>query len=228
MDSKAAWKGWSRFCSMGCQESRVWDIGARSPRALTLTLGQWWGPWVSRHWRSLKLGSSQRANLSTEQRRQIQIRPVYFWQHTMLLSLALSLLFSHSTAAFIDFENCLPPSTINSNPVQLQFIPLYVYATFNTTAASHSLNITVYGNVSGSANPPQASLPAWNDTQYWTNQSEMAGKILDVSPATNLVSTLFVSFNVLSYTPYAPAATRFANTTIQGQFPLAPVFTPNA
>ena len=224
MDTKAAWNGWSRFSLMGSQESCAWNTGVRHPTTFTLALGQWLGAWLPQHWRSESVGSRQRASLSTKQHQEIQLRPVYIWQHTMLVILTLSLLFNPSMAAFIEFENCLPPSVINNNPLQLQFIPLYVYATFNTTAASHNLNVTVYGNVSGSTWPPP---PAWNDTQYWANPNETLGKILDVSPV-NLASTLLASFNVLSYTPYNSLAMRFANNTIQGQFPLAPVFTPNA
>lgn len=231
MDNKAVRNGWTRFSSTRNRRLCAWNTGDGHSIGFTIALRQWFRAWLPQHWRGENVEIRQQADCLTKQHRQIQTRPACFWQHTMLVFLALSLLFKSSVAAFIDFENCLAPSVINNNPLQLQLIPLYVYAAFNTTAASHHLNVTVYGNVSGfplSGNPPPAILPAWNDTQYWTNTSETAGKIMDVNPVNNLASTLFVSFNVLSYTPYNPSATRFANTTLQGQFPLAPVFTPNA
>lgn len=230
MDNKAARNAWSRFSATRIQRMCAWNTAIWDSLGFTIALGQWCRAWLPQHWWSDNMESRQQANHSTKQHRQIQIRPAYFWQQTMLVFLALSLLFKTSVAAFIDFENCLAPSVIN-NPLQLQFTPLYVYASFNTTAESHNLNVTVYGNISGFAlagNPPPATLPAWNDTQYWANTSETAGKIMDVSPVNNLASTLFVSFNVLSYTPYNSQAMRFANHTLQGQFPLVPVFTTDA
>ena len=226
MGTKVAWSGWSRFPLMGIQELCAWETGVRHRAALTLGLGQWLRAWVSQHSRRENKGSGQLANHSTKQQRWTQIRSACFWQHTMVVILTLSLLVNHSIAAFIEFENCLTPSIINNPPLQLQLVPLHVYAKFNTTATSHNLNITVYGNVSGSATPT-VPLEPWDDTQYWANSSATTGKILDVSPTSNVASTLFASFNVLSYTPYSLGATRFANTTLQGQFPLAPVFTPN-
>lgn len=219
MGTKAAWSGWSRFPWMGMQEPCAWDTGVRHRAALTLGLGLWLRAWLAQHSRRENVGPRQQANHSTEQQRQTQIPSACFLQHTMLVILTLSLLVNHSIAAFIEFQNCLTPS-INNEP---QLVPLHVYATFNVTANSHKLNITVYGNVSSSANPA-----LWNDTQYWTNSSATAGKILDVNPTTSLASTLFASFDVLSYTLYSLGPTRFANATLQGKFPLAPVFTPNA
>lgn len=86
-----------------------------------------------------------------------------------MLSL-LALLLQPATAVFINFENCLDVNIINSNPLQLQFIPLYVDVRFNTSQPSHNLNATIYGNVSGQAVTgvyPPADDPNWtnpNDT----------------------------------------------------------------
>ena len=225
MGTKVACNGWPRFSLMRSKKSRAGQTGLKCHTAFSLDLGQWLRAWLPQRWRGENIEPSPRPNHSAMRRWQKQIRPAYLLQYTMLLLLVMSLLVNPSTAAFIYFENCLAPSVINSNPLQLQFVPLHVYAAFNTTAASRNLNVTVYGNVSGLATP--GPYPAPNDPQ-WTNPNETVGKIVDVSEPDNLASTLFASFNVLSYTPYNLGATRFANTTIQGQFPLAPVFTANA
>ncbi len=127
-------------------------------------------------------------------------------------------------AAFINFENCLSPNIINSNPLQLQFRPLFVYVAFNSTAASHNINVTVYGNVAGIAT--QQPYPSPNDPQ-WANPNDTVGKIPDVDKANNKFSTLTATFNVLDYTPYDAPAIQFCNTTVHGQCPLSPAFTAN-
>ncbi|KAL8795845.1 MAG: hypothetical protein Q9195_001725 [Heterodermia aff. obscurata] len=123
-----------------------------------------------------------------------------------------------SKAAFVGFKDCLSPNVINSVPKQLQFTPLLVWASFNSST-SHNLNVTVYGNVSGQAtlqNPPTNPLdPSWNDP------NSTLGKIVDVPKN---ITTLTGTFNVLDYTPYEIPATRFCNTTVHGQCPIAPVF----
>ena len=131
-----------------------------------------------------------------------------------------------SHAAFIStFSDCLSPNTINSDPRQLQLTPYWVWAFFDSVSTSHSLNVTIYGNVSGKAT--QDPLPPWNDTR-WNDPNETVGKIVDISKATDIYTTLQAQFNVLDYTPYSVPATRFCNTTVQGKCPIAPSFAPNA
>ena len=143
-----------------------------------------------------------------------------------LLIISVFLLAGSSHAAFITtFNNCLGPNTINSNPKQLQFIPYWVWAFFNSSSTSHNLNVTIYGNVAGIAT--QQPYPGPDDPQ-WQNPNDTVGKIVDVSKSTNLATTLEAQFNVLDYTPYSAPATRFCNTTVQGQCPIAPNFAPNA
>lgn len=101
--------------------------------------------------------------------RTTRTRPVAIFVLLGLLQL-LSLLVQPTTAAFITFQNCLDPNIINSNPLELQFIPLYVNAHFNSSDQAHNLNVTIYGNVSGQAvtgTYPPATDPGWtnsNDT----------------------------------------------------------------
>ncbi len=140
------------------------------------------------------------------------------------LLLVTFLLIRPSTAVFVTFSNCLSPDIINSNsPQQLQFVPLYVWATFNSSAASHNINVTAYGNVAGIAT--QQPYPAHDDPQ-WRNPNATVGKIPDVAgPANDQKYTTFTTqFNVLDYTPYDPPAVRFCNSSSLTQCPLTPVF----
>ena len=129
-----------------------------------------------------------------------------------------------SGAVFVDFENCLSPNIIHStsqNQSLLQFTPYHVWASFNDSAPSHTLNITVYGNISGIAT--NESRPAWNDPR-WQNDNITLGKIVDEDQSNNHWSTFFARFNVLDYTPYDAPASRFCNSTIHQQCPLIPAF----
>jgi len=70
--------------------------------------------------------------------------------------LILSLLTTHASATLItSFMNCLPED-VQQSPTHLQFHPLAVDAIFDVSIFPYTLNITVYGNVTGrsSANPP--------------------------------------------------------------------------
>lgn len=137
-----------------------------------------------------------------------------------ILLIAIVAIIEPATAASVNFENCMSPNLVNSPT--LQFIPLFVNATFNSSAASHNLNITVYGNVTGRtfSNPlPDPTRP------YWQNPNETEGKIPDFSPENNKYTTLKTTFNVLDYTPYNAPPSRFCNSTVQGTCPLAPSFT---
>ena len=129
-----------------------------------------------------------------------------------------------STAVYINFDNCLSPDIINSDPQKLlQFVPLFVWATFNTSAESYNLNVTAYGNVLGIA----TAQPYPNETDpQWTNPNATVGKIPDVygSGSDSLYTTFTTEFNVLDYTPYAPDAARFCNTSSLRACPIAPVF----
>ena len=141
----------------------------------------------------------------------------------MLLCMSTALI-GLSTAAFVTFDNCLSPNIIDSDPRQLQFKPLFVRAIFNATAPSHNLNVTVYGNVSGSAtNEP---LPRLGDPD-WNNANETLGKIPELDIANNKYTTLKAAFKVLDYTPYTADPVPFCSRLLQGQCPLGPSFYAN-
>ncbi|KAL4960544.1 uncharacterized protein BDV14DRAFT_182491 [Aspergillus stella-maris] len=128
---------------------------------------------------------------------------------------------SSAHGAWLEFDNCLDASIVDSNPEQLQFVPLSVAASFNMTGPLYPLDIVVYGNVSGTAdrsdNYPLPSDPQWNNTNSTT------GKIIDLDISNNNYSTLISSIQVASFTPYSEAS-RFCNSVTQGECPLGPVF----
>ena len=123
--------------------------------------------------------------------------------------------------------NCLGPEYHNSDSrgpqVLLQFVPYAITAVFNASSPAYTLNVTVYGNVTGQQNLGDRLRPP-NDTAYWRNASETFGKIPDQDLATGLQSTLFTRVNVLNYVPYKSDSLRFCNNTLNTPCPIAPVF----
>lgn len=132
----------------------------------------------------------------------------------------LTLLARPSKAAYIDFNNCLTSNTIAA-PNLLQFVPLNVSASFLKAqdGPSRYLNVTVYGNVTGSA---EGELPAPGDRRL-LDLSDPYGKILNVSADNVTVSALHSDFKVLTYMPTPANRTTFCDTIINGHCPLAPV-----
>lgn len=131
---------------------------------------------------------------------------------------------SPTAAVLLDFDNCLSKTTLESSPLQLQFVPTNVSVTFNISDSLNPLNVTVYGNVSGTTSRT-ANYPA-PDSADWKNPNWTDGKIEDLSSSGNMYSTLLTDFNVLSFTPFSNAS-RFRDSVTQGTFPLAPVFSYN-
>lgn len=131
---------------------------------------------------------------------------------------------SPTAAVLLDFDNCLSKTILESAPLQLQFVPTNVSVTFNNSDPLNPLNVTVYGNVSGTSSRT-ANYPA-PDSADWTNINWTDGKIEDLSSSGNMYSTLLTDFNVLSFTPFSNAS-RFRDSVTQGTFPLAPVFNYN-
>lgn len=139
----------------------------------------------------------------------------------LLLLALLALLLPVAQAVFINFENCLSPNYRNTQPRLLQFSPRHVWASFNTTAPSHNLNITIYGNVSGQTNVGPYPPP---EDPRWSNANDTFGKIIDLYKSTNLVTTLFTSHRVLTYEAHTDEPRRFCETVINGECPLTPAF----
>jgi len=124
-------------------------------------------------------------------------------------------------AAFVEFSNCLDESILNSDPRILQFMPLNISAVLNTANLARPLNLTIYGNVTGQMYP--GKYPSPTDSS-WSNPNNTFGKIVDVADGAQLATTLFATLNVLSYTPYSAAPSRFCESTVNQACPLGPAF----
>ncbi|KAF7715910.1 Uncharacterized protein PECH_005752 [Penicillium ucsense] len=127
---------------------------------------------------------------------------------------------SPARSAMLDFDNCLSQTTLQSDPPQLQYVPLNVSVHFNLTNSLNPLKVTVYGNVTGTADGSPA--PPATD-QSWIDLNSTVGKIVDISQPNNKYTTLITSFDMLSFTPFSNAS-RFCQAVDQGQCPLGPVF----
>ncbi|KAI0176424.1 hypothetical protein GGR52DRAFT_571387 [Hypoxylon sp. FL1284] len=139
-----------------------------------------------------------------------------------------------ASAISVAFENCLPDSYIYSNQqqpeqVQLQWVPVFVDAEFDTENPTHNLRVTVWGNVTGRVGsdplPPPGSAN-WSDPDLALN-----GKILN-EPDPNApaelrkVTTLHSKTDVLTYEPQN-ANVNFCDSILNGSCPLGPVFDDN-
>jgi hypothetical protein len=148
-----------------------------------------------------------------------------------LLVLIASIWIAPISAVFIEFQNCLEESYQHNVPLQLQLVPMFVSAVFNTTDPSHNLNVTVYTNVTGSMTGNiQYVLPPANDTAYWnSNDTTSGGKIID-NPFSDTVAkytTLDNKVSVLTYQPYN-FEEAFCGALGNGICPLGPTFNANA
>ncbi|KAI5787647.1 hypothetical protein DFH27DRAFT_220860 [Peziza echinospora] len=91
----------------------------------------------------------------------------------------LSLFTTQTSAALVTFTNCLPDD-VQRSPTHLQFTPLAVNAKFDLKSVPYVLNVTVYGNVTGtsSANPSgkTSTRRRWlEDGPGVVDDSQMAG-----------------------------------------------------
>lgn len=130
-------------------------------------------------------------------------------------------LISLTRGAFVQFEDCLPDSFINSSPKQLQFVPLFVEASF--LGPNHTLNFTVYGNVSGQQF--QGTYPAPSSPE-WSNNSVDFGKIVNVTDGK--IATLTADYEVVTFTAASNPGEPFCDALTQGDCPLGPIFYKNA
>ena len=148
------------------------------------------------------------------------LRPSQRW-----LLILLTILFSPPCHGhFIPFTNCLNKDILTSDdPQRLQFVPLFVNASFDTITPTHNLNLTVLGNVTGVGRKIEVPDPA--DPQ-WRDPKNSDGKIPDTAgnPGEEKYTTFTTSFNVLDYKLWGPDASRFCNTSALTPCPWAPVF----
>jgi hypothetical protein len=155
-----------------------------------------------------------------------------FGTYSFLCLLIASLWIIPASAVLVRFQNCLSESVQNNQPLQLQLVPLFMNAVFNTTDPSHNLNITVWTNVTGSTvDSTRYLLPPANDS-YWdpgNNDTSVGGKIAD-NPFPNapeqFLTTLSNKVNVLTYNPYVDAVD-FCHSLVNASCPVGPNFKAN-
>lgn len=131
---------------------------------------------------------------------------------------------SLARGARVEFRNCLDGRYISSVPKLLQFDPLQARAVFESTG-DNNLNVTIYGNVTGRTTDEPYPAP---DDPSWSNPNITLGKIPDLSEANNKYTTLFARYNFLSYTPWIAEPSRFCESVVQEECPLAPAFYVNS
>ncbi|KAK4165835.1 putative flavin carrier protein 3 [Cladorrhinum sp. PSN259] len=140
--------------------------------------------------------------------------------------LLLSSICRPAEAASVRFENCLPASTVQSEPKLLQWVPKFVDASFNTTDPKYTLRVTMWGNVTGSFSGAPLPPP---DSPDWSNPNKHDGKIVAVPDPDSVDAkrtTLLVNIGVLTYEPWKSDPTDFCNTSLAKNFscPLGSVF----
>ncbi|CAM1507134.1 Fc.00g067750.m01.CDS01 [Cosmosporella sp. VM-42] len=146
----------------------------------------------------------------------------------LIATLLAVLAVTPASAVRIEFQNCLPDSYRLNTPKLLQWVPLYADAVFDTTNKNHSLQVVVWGNVTGSSN--EGTLPAANDS-YWDDPDETNGKIIHVlNEGTDKArkTTLYRKVNFLSYEPFVENVDFCKNgLDANHNCPLSPVFNLN-
>jgi len=147
---------------------------------------------------------------------------------TMAYFLTICLCVVPTSAVLLRFENCLNNEYIAKTPKLLQFVPKFLDAVFDTSNSDHNLNITVWGNVTGTGPEKLIVLPP-QESDYWTsNQTNLGGKIMNQPDETyNFGTTLFNKINVLTYQPWEEND-NFCERMLNQPCPVAPVFNPNA
>lgn len=190
------------------------------------------GPGSRRHVSEVYLSQSPEtppliSPTTTNMRPVVRRRPSWLWMRSSGPLFHLSLLLfaiTFADAAFVPFENCLDRSTLNSDPLRLQFVPKFVAVSFDPSTNAN-LDITIYGNVSGSQSGQEYPSPG---DPHWSDPSETLGKIIDLDKSNNKYSTLFARLNVLSFTPDNVPPTRFCDSLTKGECPLGPLFDANS
>jgi hypothetical protein len=143
----------------------------------------------------------------------------------LLSALFVASLPPRASAVLLPFDSCT--SFAKQNPSQsgepLQYKPLYLDVVYDAASQPHSLNVTVFGNVTGQT--LSGSLPPPSDS-YWSNPNATNGKITDVGTSGNLTS-LSTRYDVLSFT-VANNLVRFCGALRDnGSCPLGPTFFAN-
>ncbi|RYP27305.1 hypothetical protein DL768_011291 [Monosporascus sp. mg162] len=133
------------------------------------------------------------------------------------------------TAVLIPFSNCLSYNYVHPDPghdLQLQWVPLFVDAIFDTEGPAHNLRVTVWGNVTGQIG--RGELPPPDDPRWSDPEDILWGKIRDLPEPdepdeTRKATTLRTTVDFLTYQPHL-SYRNFCQNILNGSCPLGPVF----
>ncbi|KAK4224606.1 putative flavin carrier protein 3 [Podospora fimiseda] len=154
-------------------------------------------------------------------------KPFLSLTSTVASILSLSSICRPAAAASVRFENCLPESRLQSEPKLLQWVPHFFDASFNTSDPKYTLQVKMWGNVTGSATGSPLPPP---DNPDWLDPNKTDGKIANVpdrDPNDPWYTALRSKVEVLSYETWKHTI-EFCNTSLAENFtcPLGPVFEP--
>lgn len=143
----------------------------------------------------------------------------------MSLFVALTLFLQPAAAVLLQqWSNCLSDDVTMADTKSLQWVPLFVGASYVQVGSDHNLRLTVWGNVTGVYNT-SVTLPAW-DSPQWADENFTDGKIVrNPFPLTAAkLTTLHDSVKVLTYEPYAADIDFCKDALTNATCPLGPVF----
>ncbi|KAJ9157384.1 Integral membrane protein [Pleurostoma richardsiae] len=141
-----------------------------------------------------------------------------------LLLVAWLLMLPPALGVLVPFENCLSESYRDNDPTPLQWVPLYVDASFGLEEPIHKLKITMWGNVTGSFT--NVTLPS-SDSSDWSDPNKTDGKILEEPQPDSehpKLTTLHSKIDVLTYEPYSYDSNFCADSLVNATCPLGPRF----
>lgn len=131
------------------------------------------------------------------------------------------------SAVRIPFTNCLDEKYVASNPQKLQWAPLYANARFDTSTPKYSLEVVVWGNVTGRQDTT-VQVPSFvSDPLYWSDSGKTNGKIIQSAnpdAANPVATTLYRRINVLTYQPVNNRVDFCKQGLFNGACPLGPTF----
>lgn len=131
------------------------------------------------------------------------------------------------SAVRIAFTNCLDDKYVASNPQKLQWAPLYANARFDTSTPKYSLEVVVWGNVTGRQDTT-IQVPSFvSDPLYWSDSGKTNGKIIQSAnpdAANPVATTLYRRINVLTYQPVNDRVDFCKQGLFNGSCPLGPTF----
>ncbi|KAI4650659.1 hypothetical protein J4E93_003016 [Alternaria ventricosa] len=168
----------------------------------------------------LTIPSIQPTQTPPRSRRKASTLPALRAFFPLLAVLAIASFLPIASAVFVNFEDCLTRVYLadGKQTPYLRFTPEYVWADFSP---DHTLNVTVYGNVSGQAQlgdyPPL-------DDDNWKDPNMTFGKIVNLAPNHKHYTTLFWNNKVLSYSAYNAPAAQFCQSVLNTSCPVAPSF----